>query len=66
MTTPWTDPDPQPGDFDAEVDLARCTGGARFASRSRQKGEPLQTKGTFPAVLYAAKSTEDRHGNIPD
>jgi hypothetical protein len=21
---PWTDPDPQPGDFDAEVDRARC------------------------------------------
>lgn len=22
-TTPWTDPDPQPGDFDAELDHAR-------------------------------------------
>jgi len=21
-TTPWTDPDPQPGDFDAELDRA--------------------------------------------
>jgi hypothetical protein len=22
-TTPWTDPDPKPGDFDAEIDHAR-------------------------------------------
>jgi hypothetical protein len=22
MATPWTDPDPQPGDFDAELDRA--------------------------------------------
>ena len=29
----------------------------------------MQTKGApplLPAVLYAAKSTEDRHGSIPD
>jgi site-specific DNA recombinase len=59
---------------DAILEAVRAAaGGGKFEPQMQRAGSPATGNGVLmhekrivPAVLYAAKSTEDKHGSIPD
>lgn len=56
---PWTDPDPQPGDFDAELDRARSDEVEMHEGNPRARLSILVGKASCIAYRYAIQRYSD-------